>query len=328
MGELSCQKVIGEACFKAYPEFARRAIAYRLLHLLIPPNIAKILPKQLSDPLIAPGVTIPLDAKFPPGTCIIPGCSFPAGWDPDEDPPECAKSAPLPTLAMQASGGNPPTYLTPGPGGPLPVQPQTPVPPEVCIDDPAMAWDYGESAETIDREVSVAVAITGLNAPFTWEVSGTGFSLENAETDGIENTLHADATACGSATITVTGCDDQEAIGYVRCSVGQWIFVDHSCPIPGGGSQAGLSITKILDNKKVVQTIALKWWHKYGTVDCADKCGLCTYDCTECLDWDCHTWNPAYVKCGDWECIQISCDASNYGYCICVSGLDYYEWTC
>lgn len=120
---LPCQRVIGKACFKAFPEFARRAIAYRLLHLLIPPDIAKLLPKSLSDPLIAPGVKIPLDARFPPGTCIVPGCSFPAGWDPDQDPPDCAKSAPLPALAMQISGGNPPTYLSPGPSGPLPVQP-------------------------------------------------------------------------------------------------------------------------------------------------------------------------------------------------------------
>jgi len=133
MDELSCQKVIGKACFLAFPEFARRAIAYRLLHLLIPSDIAKILPKSLSDPLIAPGVKIPLDAKFPPGTCIVPGCSFPAGWDPDQDPPECAKSAPLPSLAMQASGGNPPTYLAPGPSGPLPVQPPAP-PPAVIVE--------------------------------------------------------------------------------------------------------------------------------------------------------------------------------------------------
>jgi len=130
MDELSCQKVIGKACFKAFPAFARRAIAYRLLHLLIPPDIAKILPKTLKDPLIAPGVKIPLDAKFPPGTCIVPGCSFPAGWDPDQDPPECAKSMPLPTAAMLASGANPPTYLTPGPSGPLPVQPPPPPPAE------------------------------------------------------------------------------------------------------------------------------------------------------------------------------------------------------
>ena len=143
MNELSCQRVIGKACFKAFPGFARRAIAYRLLHLLIPPDIAKILPKQLSDPLIAPGVTVPVDAKFPPGTCIVPGCSFPAGWDPDQDPPECAKSAPLPTLAMQASGGNPSTYLAPGPSGPLPVQAPTPVPAEPVTSDITASTDDG-----------------------------------------------------------------------------------------------------------------------------------------------------------------------------------------
>lgn len=129
MDNQACPKIIGKACFKAYPSFSRRAIAYRLLHLLIPSDIRKILPKKLSDPLIAPGVEIPLNAKFPPGTCIVPGCSFPAGWDPDQEPPECAKSAPLPTLAMMAAGGNPPSYLTPGPSGPLPVPPPQQPPP-------------------------------------------------------------------------------------------------------------------------------------------------------------------------------------------------------
>jgi len=133
MDVLPCQKAIGKACFKAFPAFARRAIAYRLLHLLIPPDIAKFLPKTLKDPLIAPGVKIPLDAKFPPGTCIVPGCSFPAGWDPDEDPPECAKSAPLPTLAMIASGGNPNVFLAPGPSGPLPV-PASPAPTKETVE--------------------------------------------------------------------------------------------------------------------------------------------------------------------------------------------------
>lgn len=130
MSERPCEKVIGRACFKAYPEFARRAIAYRLLHLLIPPNIAKLLPTKLKDPLIAPGVKIPLDAKFPPGTVLIPGCDFPAGWDPDQEPPACAKSAPLPPLGMGSTGANPNTMVAPGPSGPLPPPPPPPPPAE------------------------------------------------------------------------------------------------------------------------------------------------------------------------------------------------------
>jgi len=128
MTNLPCEKAIGKACFEAFPEFAKRAIAYRLLHLLIPPEIARLLPKQLADPLIAPGVKVPLDAKFPPGTCVVPGCDFPAGWDPKSEPPACTKSAPLPPIAMVAGGANPNTMVAPGPSGPLPPSPPPPAP--------------------------------------------------------------------------------------------------------------------------------------------------------------------------------------------------------
>lgn len=116
-GILPCVRALDRECFRAHPEFARRALAYRLLHLLIPPDIARLLPKRLRDPLVAPGVEVPLDAVFPPGTVLVPGCSFPAGWKPEDEPPECAKSAPLPTLAMQAAGANPSTFLSPGEPG-------------------------------------------------------------------------------------------------------------------------------------------------------------------------------------------------------------------
>lgn len=132
---LPCLKALDSECFQAHPHFAKRALAYRLLHLLICPDIARLLPKSLADPLIAPGVKVPLEAKFPPGTVLIPGCEFPAGWDPKDEPPECAKSEPLPTLAMQSTGGNPSSFLSPGESGTGQVHPPPGPPPEV-------AWFY------------------------------------------------------------------------------------------------------------------------------------------------------------------------------------------
>lgn len=126
---LPCVKALDRECFRAHPHFARRALAYRLLHLLIPSDIAKLLPKKLSDPLVAPGVEVPLGAVFPPGTVLVPGCSFPVGWDPEDEPPECAKSAPLPTLAMQIAGGNPSVILSPGEPGTGQVHPPAGAPP-------------------------------------------------------------------------------------------------------------------------------------------------------------------------------------------------------
>jgi len=93
---------------------------------------------------------------------------------------------------------------------------------DTCEEDPSMAWDTDTSAETVARNASVTVAVIGINTSFTWSVSGTGFTLDNETTTGLTNTLNADDTACGSATITVTGCDDTSVTGYVRCTTGAW----------------------------------------------------------------------------------------------------------
>lgn len=74
--------------------------------------------------------------------------------------------------------------------------------------------------------------------PFTWTVSGTGFSLSKATTDSdMEiNVLSADGTACGSATITVTDACGRTAIGYVRCTTGEWCYgsvASQDCPNDG-----------------------------------------------------------------------------------------------
>jgi len=93
---------------------------------------------------------------------------------------------------------------------------------ECCAADAAMAWNDDGSDDTVVREESANIGITGTNTPFSWSVSGTGFSLEYSTTEGLGNTLYADASACGKATITVTGCDDVSVTGYVACTTGVW----------------------------------------------------------------------------------------------------------
>jgi hypothetical protein len=192
----------------------------------------------------------------------------------------------------------------------------------------AISFIYPDPETEIGQNDSLVINVSANGTPLTWAASGTGFSLEHAETAGTGNVLHSDETACGSATITITDCDGNVAAGYVRCTTGNWTFIDNSCPIPGGGTQVGATITKIEGNKQVIQTLKAHWWHEWNTLNCMEKCALCNYGCTECLDWDCPTWNPAYVDCGDWECIENECAAANYGYCMCVDMLNYYEWTC
>lgn len=90
-----------------------------------------------------------------------------------------------------------------------------------------LTWDTETSAETVAPNSSCTVAVSdagGKCGPFTWTVSGTGFSLENETTIGPSNTLIADASACGSAEINVIGCDGKTgASGFVRCTIGRWI---------------------------------------------------------------------------------------------------------
>lgn len=89
-----------------------------------------------------------------------------------------------------------------------------------------LVWDTENSAETVAPGNRCVVAVKdpgGRCGPFVWSVSGTGFSLENETSGGLANTLIADATACGSATITVTGCDGMsEVVGHVRSTDGVW----------------------------------------------------------------------------------------------------------
>jgi len=104
----------------------------------------------------------------------------------------------------------------------------------VCVPDPDMAWDEDVSAETVGFDQAVAIAITGLNWPFTWEVEGEGFYLDSGrliktiETEDVSAVLYTDDTACGTATITVTGCDGRSVTGYVVSTEGQWIEVSQN----------------------------------------------------------------------------------------------------
>lgn len=75
-----CEAGLTPACIEAYPEWAKQALAYRLLHVLIPAEITRRLPKLFWRALIGPGAVVPPDVVFPPGTVIPPGFVFPPGW--------------------------------------------------------------------------------------------------------------------------------------------------------------------------------------------------------------------------------------------------------
>lgn len=175
----------------------------------------------------------------------------------------------------------------------------------VCEPDPNMAWDDGASAGTIARSSSVVVAVTGNNGPFIWNVSGSGFTLDYAKTTDLTNGLNADAGACGSATITVTGCAGEITTGYVRCTTGSWVWGAHDY-----GCITGASIGTICDvvtgNKRQIVT------GRSSYSNCPPRCCgesfycvsnvVCTGYCSGMWHSVTHAPGISYGKEGTWQC--------------------------
>ena len=82
MPEHPCAKGLTSACFKAYPAWARQAVAYKLLHAILPKQLSRELPKGLGRALIGPGAIIPSGVVLPPGMVIPPNFTFPDRWVP------------------------------------------------------------------------------------------------------------------------------------------------------------------------------------------------------------------------------------------------------
>ena len=93
-----------------------------------------------------------------------------------------------------------------------------------------LVW-ASSNPETIARNGEIALTVTGGKSPYTWTVQGSNFSLVSQEpTDG-NNQLNAGPSACGAATIKVTGSSGLSVTGYIRCTSGKWVRVgsDRSC---------------------------------------------------------------------------------------------------
>lgn len=98
-----CADGLTKECFRAYPVWARRALAYKLLHILLPKQLTKNLPFGLNLPFIPPDVVWTPGDPLPPGT-IVPPTESPT-------PPE--------------SGATPPLYVQPWEPGPTHRPPPT-----------------------------------------------------------------------------------------------------------------------------------------------------------------------------------------------------------
>lgn len=211
---------------------------------------------------------------------------------------------------------------------------------DITIDyEYSIEYDYEESDAEIIREDSALIYVIANNTPLSWSVEGTGFSLEHEETDGVGNVLHADETACGSAKITVVGCNSASTIGYARCTTGQWSGYTNGCILSGTPDSSvwgvtTLQLTKTQGKYEQVQTVV----GCYGLsaeccddVNCLESCGAgdCV-NCTDCLTFSCTEMFGGAIDCGDWCCsTEADCGPEDHtGYCIGNKYLRWREWVC
>ena len=102
-----------------------------------------------------------------------------------------------------------------------------------CNDSFPIEWDTEISEETIPPEGDAVVAVTKGTGPYSWSVTGVGFSIE-PKTDSRFNLLLADETSCGMATIVVEDACGSATTGEVRSTAGEWAPTGiDTCIIPG-----------------------------------------------------------------------------------------------
>ena len=137
-------------------------------------------------------------------------------------------------------------------------------------DDSDLSWDDVNSAENMGQSASAGVFIldgTTKGGSYTWSVSGDGFSFATAITKEPTNTLLTSESACGLATITVTGCAGAQVTGYVRCTAGEWVEASNCYSAVGGCVEECESCEEIVDGQKRAVT--------YYHITCTEGCDLC-----------------------------------------------------
>jgi len=199
------------------------------------------------------------------------------------------------------------------------------IPCDPCLADDYVAPSIAEDQGTIEpgtdpcasSSSTKTITVTGGVSPYTWAVSGTGFCLDYATTEGKSNVLRADSSACGTAKITITDYCGNVAICYVRSTDGQWVLqTSKECWFPGitvsectltyPGEPIKCRLTKIEGEKKSV------WEVMVGTdctgSDCATAPAFYQSTCT----WgpDCHAAAGLTAK---EDCERLSNAGATFG---------------
>ena len=205
-----------------------------------------------------------------------------------------------------------------------------------------------------EGESAAGIYIIGGQGPYAWSVSGAGFSLADDQTQGQSNTLIADITACGSATITVNDSINSPRVeGSVRVKEdSEWVEITPpDCRVPGAPTYVGgLGDFAIRIDGKYRQTQSYTYtWSGNAkiypesegclTEDCG---GLCFSPGSNCdPDWGCTQCvkdpRVSNARCNvrvDWPyCLDCNYDQDDGRWsggmnCRCTVRLQLHEWGC
>jgi len=211
-----------------------------------------------------------------------------------------------------------------------------------------LEWDEKYSADTVSPSGSVVVAVINGVPPYQWAVQGNDFSIANASTDGITNTLIAGPDACGTATVTVTDFCSDQVQGEVRSTNGQWqAYTPVSCMIPGEPNDG--PGRRIVGGWRQRQGYRTYGGSSTGGCPNPNKCssgfgncrdGTClqglncdpTWGCTQCIrDTYCDNMTvcpEAWYLCVNLQCPPPDDDSWREIYCRCSTGLWLDRWSC
>ena len=208
-----------------------------------------------------------------------------------------------------------------------------------CPPPVELSWDEDSNPETIGPDSGRPIYVSNGQPPYTWTVMDAEFSLAAEETQEPENVLYASADACGTAQITVIDGCDEEVSGDVRCTAGEWLYIDRTCQV-GGRHQEEISpsiFQRIEGGKKNTQRY-------YSPRNCSfDVGGRCSCFQDKAAK-SCYNFIPEVIPelCITAECLEIMSDilyANGPWYCcyrsdgkrcfnISVYDPYYYEWSC
>lgn len=168
----------------------------------------------------------------------------------------------------------------------------------------------------IDPSVSKPVYVEGGVPPYTWSISGEGFSFTNPVTQEPVNSLYAAPGACGTCRISVLDICGNECSGAVLCSAGDWVLL-----CAGDNWMGSCALRKNYE----------RFPNPYTKLVLGVGCHYSPFECifASCGGYTAYLPEPAGVlKCGteDWT---GGCDDIGFAECHYYNVyLHVYEWQC